>query len=184
MMKTETSIGGAVVIEPDVFEDHRGMFFESYNRKKFVALGITDEFVQDNHSESKKGVLRGLHFQFPPKPMPKLVRCTRGRLFDVVVDMRRDSPTFKKWFGIELSETNRKMLYVPVGCAHGFYALEDCELLYKCGALYDKTLDGNFLWNDPEIGVAWPLDGEPLMSERDAKAPRFSEIVERVQNGE
>jgi dTDP-4-dehydrorhamnose 3,5-epimerase len=180
MIKVETEIFGAFIIEPDVFTDHRGIFFEAYNREKFLALGIADDFQQDNFSASKQGVLRGLHFQFPPKPMAKLVRCGRGRLFDVAVDMRQDSPTFKKWFGIELTAENKKMFYVPVGCAHGFYALEDCELLYKCSNVFQKDLDGGFSWQDPEINVVWPLIGEPIVSERDAVLPSFSEVVSRV----
>lgn len=180
MIKIKTEIFGAFIIEPEVFADNRGLFFESYNREKFSALNVNDDFQQDNFSASKKGVLRGLHFQFPPKPMAKLVRCGRGRLFDVAVDMRKDSPTYKKWFGVELSADNKKMFYIPVGCAHGFYALEDCELLYKCSQVFQKDLDGGFKWNDPEIGVAWPLEGEPIISERDASQPNFSEIIERV----
>jgi dTDP-4-dehydrorhamnose 3,5-epimerase len=182
MIKNETEIFGAFIIEPDVFTDHRGLFFETYNYEKFVALGIEDNFLQDNFSASKQGVLRGLHFQFPPKPMAKLVRCGRGRLFDVAVDMRQDSPTFKKWFGVELSAENKKMFYIPAGCAHGFYALEDCELLYKCSNVFQKELDAGFRWNDPEIGIVWPLIGEPVISERDAAQPNFSEIVVRANS--
>jgi len=182
MQKIETEIFGAFIIEPEVFADNRGLFFESYNRQKFVDLGITDDFQQDNFSASKKGVLRGLHFQFPPKPMAKLVRCGRGRLFDVAVDMRKNSPTFKKWFGVELSADNKKMFYIPAGCAHGFYALEDCELLYKCGNVFQKDLDGGFKWDDSEINVVWPLVGKPIVSERDANQPSFSEIVGMVNS--
>lgn len=172
------------MIEPDVFEDHRGVFFESYNREKFADMGIHDVFVQDNHSWSVAGVLRGLHFQYPPHEMSKLVRCTRGRLFDVVVDMRQESPTFKAWVGVELSEQNRRMLYIPGGCAHGFLALTDCELLYKCGTVFHKSSDGNFSYTDPEIGVVWPLEGrEPVLSERDMTAPAFSEVIARARFG-
>lgn len=182
MIKTETEIFGAFIIEPEVFGDHRGIFFESYNKEKFAALGIADVFVQDSFSFSKQGVLRGLHFQFPPKPMAKLVRCGRGRLFDVAVDIRKDSPTFKKWFGVELSAENKKMFFIPAGCAHGFYALEDCELLYKCSNVFQKDLDAGFCWNDPEIGIVWPFIDEPIVSERDAMQPNFSEIVVRANS--
>lgn len=167
---------GLCVIEPDVFSDERGFFFESYNAEKLAALGISTTFVQDNHSFSVKGVLRGMHFQLPPKPMVKLVRCVRGRVFDVVVDLRKTSLTYKQWFGIELSADNRKMLYIPAGFAHGFYALEDCELLYKSSNTFDKILDANLAWNDPEIGIVWPLDGEPIVSERDKAAPKLAEL--------
>ncbi len=180
MKKIATEIHDAVILEPDVFEDHRGLFFESYNRATFEALGITDTFVQDNQSTSNAGVLRGLHFQYPPKPMAKLVRCSRGHVSDVVVDMRQDSPSFKRWIGVELSADNHRMIYIPAGCAHGFYALTACDLMYKCTALFDKNLDGGFTWNDPDIGVKWPLTGEPNVSARDAQQPSFENIVGRV----
>lgn len=180
MIKEATEINGVYLIKPDVFADDRGFFFETYNQEKFKALGFIETFLQDNHSFSKKGVLRGLHFQFPPKPMVKLVRCSRGRLFDVVVDMRQTSPTFKKWFGVELSAENKNFLFIPEGCAHGFYALEDCELLYKCSNVFQKELDGGFAWNDPEINVLWPLEGELFLSERDKNQPAFASIVAGV----
>ncbi|MDP2631796.1 MAG: dTDP-4-dehydrorhamnose 3,5-epimerase [Candidatus Uhrbacteria bacterium] len=176
MRKTTASIEGLVVIEPEVYGDDRGYFYESYNLDKFKALGIDAIFVQDNHSYSAKGILRGLHFQLPPKPMAKLVRCTRGRLWDVAVDIRKDSPTYLKWHAEELSEENKKMLYVPVGFAHGFYALEDCELLYKCSNMYDGDLDANVQWNDPAFGIDWPVEGEPTLSGRDQSAPAFNEL--------
>lgn len=174
MKKIETPIKDLVIIEPEVYGDDRGFFYESYNVDKFRALGINTIFVQDNHSRSAKGVLRGLHFQLPPKPMAKLVRCTRGRLWDVAVDLRKNSPTYKKWFAVELSEENKKMFYVPVGFAHGFYALEDCDLVYKCSNTYDADLDANLAWNDPELGVEWPI--APTLSGRDQVAPKFSEL--------
>jgi dTDP-4-dehydrorhamnose 3,5-epimerase len=142
-----------------------------------AALGIDDVVHLVNHSSSIKGVLRGLHFQYAPKGMSKLIRCTRGRLFDVTVDLRKDSPSFKQWVGVELTAENDKMLYLPGGCAHGFYALEDCEILYATGENYELAFDANVRWNDPEFGVAWPLDGEPIISERDKKAPLLSEIL-------
>ena len=181
MKQTATDIAGCWILVPDVFPDHRGLFFESYHREKFLDVGIHDTFVQDNHSVSKAGVLRGLHFQYPPHAMSKLVRCTRGKLFDVVVDMRKDSLSFKKWIGVELSEENKRLLYIPEGCAHGFYALTDCELLYKCGAIFHKESDAGFRYDDPEIGVVWPLmSSEPILSERDQNQPLFSEVVDQV----
>ena len=181
MQKIATDILGAWILEPDVFEDHRGIFFEAYNREVFMELGIHDVFVQDNHSSSVEGVLRGLHFQYPPHGMSKLVRCTRGRLFDVIVDMRQDSPSYKKWVGVELSEENRRMLYIPAGCAHGFFALSDCELLYKCGNVFHKPADGGLAYNDPEIGIEWPLgDREPILSERDCAQPSFDKIGSQI----
>ena len=178
MKKTPTEIQGCFIIEPDVYEDHRGLFFESYNAEKFVELEINDVFVQDNQSTSRAGVLRGMHFQFAPKEMVKLVRCARGKVFDVAVDMRKGSPTFKKWIGIELSEKNRLMLYVPRGCAHGFYALTDCDLIYKCSAFFNKELDGGFAWNEPEIRIRWPFVGEPILSERDKLQKTFMQVIE------
>jgi dTDP-4-dehydrorhamnose 3,5-epimerase len=181
MLYQETKIRDCLLITPEVFEDPRGLFFESYHQTKVQAMGIHEVFVQDNHSVSKAGVLRGLHFQYPPHAMSKLVRCTRGSLFDVVVDMRKTSPTFKAWVGVELSEANRRMLYIPKGCAHGFFALTACELLYKCGALFDKASDGGFRYDDPTIGVHWPLtEGTVILSDRDKQQPSFLEVVDRV----
>jgi dTDP-4-dehydrorhamnose 3,5-epimerase len=176
MQKIETSLQGVYEIIPDVYGDDRGFFFESYNAEKFAAIGIDTVFVQDNHSFSKKGVLRGLHFQLPPSPMTKLVRCTRGRLWDVAVDLRKNSPTYLEWFGVELSAENKKMLYVPEGCAHGFYALEDCELLYKVSHTFQKELDGAVAWNDSAFNIAWPLQGDPILSDKDKVAPKLSEL--------
>jgi dTDP-4-dehydrorhamnose 3,5-epimerase len=176
MQKIETSLQGVYEIIPDVYGDDRGFFFESYNAEKFAAIGIDTVFVQDNHSFSKKGVLRGLHFQLPPSPMTKLVRCTRGRLWDVAVDLRKNSPTYLEWFGVELSAENKKMLYVPEGCAHGFYALEDCELLYKVSYTFQKELDGAVAWNDSAFNIAWPLQGDPILSDKDKVAPKLSEL--------
>ncbi len=178
-MKIEqTSINDVVIITPDVFTDDRGVFFESFNADKFAALGLPTVFNQDNQSSSIAGVLRGLHFQLPPKAMGKLVRCSRGRIFDVAVDLRKNSSTYKQWFGLELSATDNKMLWLPPGIAHGFYALTDCDVIYKCTETYDKAGDGNVAWNDPAFNVAWPLiDGQaPLLSPRDAAAPAFSSL--------
>lgn len=176
MTITPTPIADLLIVEPKVLHDDRGYFYESFNADAFAAQGLPSVFTQDNHSFSVKGVLRGLHFQLPPKAMGKLVRCTRGRIWDVAVDVRKNSPTYKQWFGLELSVDNKKMLWIPAGFAHGFYALEDCEVLYKCTETYDKAGDGNVAWNDPDFAVAWPLDGEPLISARDLAAPKFAEL--------
>jgi dTDP-4-dehydrorhamnose 3,5-epimerase len=144
------------VIEPRVFPDSRGFFFESYNEQKMAALGITDRFVQDNHSKSEKGVLRGLHYQLI-QPQAKLVRVGRGEIFDVAVDMRRSSPQFGQWTGVVLSAENKRMMYVPKGFAHGFLVLSDeAELLYKASDFYAPQGERTLLWNDPDVGIAWP----------------------------
>jgi dTDP-4-dehydrorhamnose 3,5-epimerase len=171
-----TSLPGVLLIEPEVFGDDRGFFMETYRLDAFRAAGISASFVQDNHSRSARGVLRGLHYQ-EPNAQGKLVRCTRGAIFDVAVDIRRGSPTFSKWFGIELSDANKLMLWIPPGFAHGFCAMEDgSDLVYKCTTLYDQPSDRAILWNDPEIGIEWPI-GEPVLSGKDAKAPRLAEAT-------
>ncbi len=176
-MKIIHPFDGLLVIEPEVFADERGFFMETFSADKFAALGLPTEFLQDNHSASVKGVLRGLHFQLPPKPMGKLVRCTRGRIWDVAVDLRQASMTYKQSFGIELSAQNKKMLWLPAGFGHGFYSLEDCEVLYKCTHTHDKASDGNVAWNDPELNVQWPLDGQPILSARDQAAPLLKDLI-------
>lgn len=184
MRKIETPIAGAHLIELDRFDDQRGFFMETYNVEKFRSLGITDDFVQDNHSRSHRGVLRGMHFQYPPKAMSKMVRCLKGRIFDVCVDMRRDSPTFGKWHGVELSDENQLLFYVPAGCAHGFYSFTDSEMSYKCGAVYSKEHDAAFRYDDPAVGIVWPLheDSPLIISERDRAHPDFSAVVDRVNS--
>ena len=177
MRVEQTPIEGLLVVEPDVFGDDRGFFYEVFNADKFRDLGLPTEFVQDNHSSSTAGVLRGLHFQLPPKAMGKLVRCTRGKIFDVAVDLRKNSPTYTQHFAIEISADNKKMLWMPPGFAHGFYALTDCQVLYKCTTTYDKVGDGNVAWNDPELNIPWPVDGEPILSARDAAAPKLAELT-------
>ncbi len=167
---------GVKVIEPQVLGDDRGFFMETFNADKFAALGLPTDFKQDNHSSSAQGVLRGLHFQLPPKAMGKLVRCTRGRLWDVVVDLRKFSPTYKQSFGIELSAQNKLMMYFPPGFGHGFYSLEDNELVYKCTETFDSSLDANVAWNDPEFKINWPLTGDPTLSARDQAAPMFKDL--------
>ena len=173
MKTTESGIPGLLVVEPQAFADERGWFMEAHNAAKFATLGIEPGVAQINHSFSKKGVLRGLHFQAPPSDQTKLVRCLSGRLFDVAVDIRADSPAFGQWFGLELSSENKKMLYVPSGFAHGFFALTDCELLYLCGrAGYDKAAEGGLVYDDPAVGIVWPFGrGKPLVNARDASFP-------------
>lgn len=166
-----------IIIEPIVFEDERGFFMETYSFKDFEKAGITDKFVQDNHSKSKKGVLRGLHFQIEPFAQSKLVRCIRGEIFDVAVDIRPDSKTFKKWHGIVLSEENKKMLYIPKGFAHGFVVLSDiAEVEYKVDNFYSREHDRGIIWNDPEIGIKWPIEN-PILSEKDSKLPTLAEFL-------
>lgn len=171
-----TKIEGVTVIEPWVFGDDRGFFMESWNAEAFCAAGMDLTFVQDNHSRSSRGVLRGLHYQLPG-PQGKLVRVTAGAVFDVVVDLRRTSPTFGEWFGLELSATNKKMLYVPEGMAHGFLCLEDgTDFLYKCTSGYAPANEHSLLWNDPAIGIEWPLDDiVPTLSAKDAAGLPLSE---------
>jgi len=171
---TETSLPGVLVIDPQVFADERGFFMETYHSARFRDLGIDAVFVQDNHSRSLRGVLRGLHYQ-EPNGQAKLVRCTRGALYDVAVDIRVGSPQFGKWTGVELTEENKRMLWVPAGFAHGFCALTDvADLVYKCNTLYDAKSDRSILWSDPDLGITWPLS-KPKLSEKDASAPRLKE---------
>ena len=162
-----------VLFEPKAFADDRGIFFESFSQPAFeAATGLQRSFPQDNHSVSAKGVLRGLHYQLPPHAQGKLVRAVRGAAFDVVVDIRRGSPTLGKWVGETLTADNRRQLWIPEGFAHGFLALEDhTEFLYKTTGLYDKASERSLRWNDPEIAIEWPLDGAPLVSPKDANAP-------------
>jgi dTDP-4-dehydrorhamnose 3,5-epimerase len=165
---------GALVLEPKVFADARGFFFESHNRRVFQELvGREISFVQDNHSRSSRGVLRGLHYQIR-QPQGKLVRVVRGEVFDVVVDIRRSSPTFGKWFGEVLSETNRRILWVPPGFAHGFHTLSDeADMLYKSTDYYAPQFERTIRWNDPDLGIAWDTKGEPLLSPKDQAGLAF-----------
>lgn len=163
----KTDLEGLVVLKPRVFEDARGYFFESYNKGAFAAAGITEEFVQDNQSLSQQGVLRGLHFQNPPHAQGKLVRVIKGSVFDVAVDIRKNSPTYGKWFGLELTEENKTMMYIPTGFAHGFLTLRDNTIFsYKVTSLYNKASEDCLLWNDPQIGITWNYE-KPLLSEKD-----------------
>ena len=167
----ETSLPGVLVIEPRVFTDSRGLFMETYHAVKLAdAAGIDLPFPQDNHSTSRRGVLRGLHFQ-EPNPQGKLVRVISGSVLDVAVDIRRGSPTFAKWVGVELSAENNRQLWVPPGFAHGFCVIgESAEVLYKCTALYEAENDRGILWNDPRIGIDWPVE-DPVLSPKDAALP-------------
>lgn len=176
MKAIETGIEGLVVIEPDCHGDHRGWFMETYSKPKFEALGITCEFVQDNQSYSaQKGTLRGLHFQKKPMAQSKLLRCTRGKILDVAVDIRKDSPTYKKWYAVELSAENKKQFFMPRGMAHGFVTLtDDVEVQYKVDAVYAPDCDRSIRFDDPEIGVDWGVT-EPILSEKDLKAPLLAE---------
>jgi len=177
MKVTETGIPGLKVVEPQAFADERGWFMEAHNAAKFAELGLEPGVTQINHSFSVRGVLRGLHFQAPPHDQTKLVRCVAGRLFDAVVDIRRGSPTFGRWFGLELSSENRKMLFVPSGFAHGFYAVTDCELLYLCGRSgYAKGAEGGLNYACSQAGIAWPFAGQPLVNPRDAAFPDLSRL--------
>lgn len=167
----ETSIEGVYVIENTVFGDERGYFMETYQKKEFAEAGLDFDFVQDNQSRSKKGVLRGLHFQYT-HPQGKLVRVIKGEVFDVAVDLRSDSPTYGKWEGVILSEENKKQFYIPEGFAHGFVVLSDiAEFTYKCTDFYDADDEGGIMWNDPEIGIDWPIDDidEIILSAKDEK---------------
>jgi dTDP-4-dehydrorhamnose 3,5-epimerase len=168
MKVQETSIPGLLVIEPTVFGDDRGFFYESFNARRFQELtGVTAEFVQDNHSRSAKNVLRGLHYQIS-QPQGKLVRVTSGTVFDVAVDLRKSSPTFGKWEGIELSAENKRQFWIPPGFAHGFVVTSDsAEFLYKTTDYWAPQFERSLLWNDPALGIVWPLDGEPLLSGKD-----------------
>lgn len=162
------------VIVPRAFEDHRGYFMESYRQDTFAELGIPYAFLQDNHSRSKKGVIRGLHFQWEPA-MAKLMRVTVGSVFLVAVDIRRGSPTLGQWFGLEVSAENMRQVFAPPGFARGFCVLSDwAELQYKCTAIYNSHCEGSIVWNDPEIGITWPVD-EPILSGKDADAPTLAE---------
>ena len=182
-----TDLPGVLVVRPERFGDARGYLSETWNRRVFAAAGLDVDFVQDNESWSAKaGTVRGLHFQAPPHAQAKLVRCVRGRLWDVAVDLRRESPTYARWTAVELSAENGLALYVPEGFAHGFVTLEpDTVCLYKCSAYYAPEAEGALRWNDPDLGIAWPVaEGEAVLSERDAAAPLFRDFVSPFGGGE
>ncbi len=178
--KIETSIDGVFIIEPTVFGDDRGYFMETYSETEFAEIGINNKFVQDNQSKSKKGVLRGLHFQ-KENSQAKLVRCLKGEVFDVAVDLRPDSKTYGKWEGVILSEENKKMFMIPRGFAHGFLVLSDtAEFAYKCDDIYNHDAEGGLKWNDPDVGIKWPMENisedELLTSAKDGKWPSLAEL--------
>jgi dTDP-4-dehydrorhamnose 3,5-epimerase len=163
-----------LLLEPKIWSDDRGFFLETYHIERFREAGIGAEFVQDNQSRSQRGVLRGLHYQ-EPNAQGKLIRCSRGAMFDVAVDIRVGSPQFGKWFGVELNDENQQILWVPAGFAHGFCALtDDCDVTYKCTAFYDPGTERAIVWNDPDIGIDWPIS-QPRLSTKDAMAPRLKD---------
>jgi dTDP-4-dehydrorhamnose 3,5-epimerase len=173
---TEAGLPGVLLVEPDVFGDERGFFMESYNRRRYAEQGLDAEFVQDNLSYSARGVLRGLHFQ-NPNPQGKLVSVLEGEVFDVAVDIRVGSPTFGQWTGVTLSAANKRQFYVPEGFAHGFLVTSEAALFaYKCTDFYNPAAEGGALWNDPEVGVDWPVE-EPVLSEKDRNAPTLRELA-------
>ena len=173
MKVLEAPLSGTLILEPKVFEDKRGFFLESYNEQVFTALGIQERFVQDNHSYSKRGVLRGLHYQVQ-KPQGKLVRVVSGEVLDVFVDLRRKSPTFGRWHAVKLSGENRRLAWIPVGFAHGFEVLsEGAHVLYKSNEFYASELERTILWNDPDLKINWEVAVEPVLSEKDKIGVRF-----------
>lgn len=178
MRVTPAAIPEVLVIEPKVFSDDRGFFLESFNARAFeAATGIKREFVQDNHSKSARNVLRGLHYQLPPKAQGKLVRVVQGEVFDVAVDIRKSSSTFGRWVGEKLSAENKKQLWIPEGFAHGFLVLsESAELLYKTTEYYAPKYERCILWSDPSIGISWPFAGEPILAAKDAAAGWLNQI--------
>lgn len=182
--KIETDINDLVIIKPNIFQDDRGFFFESYNKRDFFEIGITDEFVQDNHSKSQKGVLRGLHFQ-KENSQGKLIRVIKGKIYDIAVDLRKNSKTFGKYFGVELSEENKLMLYIPKNFAHGFLTIENnTEVLYKTTDYYNPKDEYGILWNDKDLNIDWKFEEnnikekELILSEKDKKQKSFKEIFE------
>ena len=168
-----TQIAGVLIVEPVVFGDERGFFLENFNEREMRKIGIDAHFVQDNHSRSQRNVLRGLHYQIS-QPQGKLVRVVSGAVFDVAVDIRRNSPTFGRWVGVELSAENKRMAWMPPGMAHGFIVLSDsADFLYKATDYYAPEFERTILWNDPDLGIRWPLAGEPILSLKDAAGKTF-----------
>ena len=182
MKITNSKIIDVKIIEPNVFEDERGFFFESFNQKKFEeAIGYNITFVQDNHSKSSIGVLRGLHYQLPPNAQGKLVRVIQGEVFDVAVDIRKSSPTFGQWIGETLSAENKKQLWIPVGFAHGFLTISDhAEVNYKATGFWNKDCEHSIRWNDNDLKITWPIKEfgfEPIINEKDASAPFLKDSI-------
>ena len=180
MDRMETALEGPILVKPTVHGDHRGFFHETYRRNVYADLGIPEEFVQDNHSRSAHGIVRGMHFQVGAG-MSKLVRCARGAIVDVVVDLRRGSPTFGQWEAYELNDENLHQLYCPIGFAHGFCVTSDvADVMYKCSAYYDESIERGIKYNDPEVGIRWPEGVELIPSDRDANAPLLSEVEDEL----
>lgn len=181
MKVTKTKLAGVVILTPEVFGDHRGFFMESWSKRRMEEAGLPYDFVQDNHSSSTvKGTLRGIHFQRGEWSQAKLVRCTRGAVLDVAVDLRKSSPTYTQWVGVELSEENKQQLLIPRGFGHGFVTLtDDVEFMYKADNYYAPQADGGIRWNDPDIGVDWGID-DPILSDKDTKNPFFQQIKEHL----
>jgi dTDP-4-dehydrorhamnose 3,5-epimerase len=172
MQFEQTQLPGVLLLQPRVFRDVRGYFMQTYHQQEFAAAGLEVQFSQDNHSQSVQGTLRGLHYQLT-QPQGKLVRVVRGEIFDVAVDMRRSSSHFGRWFGVRLSESNLRQVYIPPGFAHGFYAVSEiADVVYKCTDLYHPASERTLLWNDPDVGIDWP-GGEPLLSPKDAAGSRL-----------
>jgi dTDP-4-dehydrorhamnose 3,5-epimerase len=179
MRMNKTSLEGLLVVEIDFFRDERGFFMESWRKRDFAEAGVTYEFVQDSHSRSTYSVLRGLHYQDMRAPIVKLVRCTVGRVFDVAVDLRVNSPTFGQWFGIELTAENKTQLLVPIGFAHGFLTLSDvCEIQYKQTEYYRPDAEAGVAWNDTDIAINWPLRNPPILSRRDQNQPSLKQYLQ------
>ncbi len=179
MNVSRTDISGLLIIQPKIFEDDRGYFFESYNKNEFEKIGVRDEFLQDNQSESNKGVIRGLHFQNPPYAQSKLIRVIKGSVIDVVVDLRKKSPTYGKYFSILIDEIEKKMLYIPVGFAHGFLTLEDNTIFsYKCSNVYNKEAEDIIFWNDPDLNIQWKTEN-PIVSEKDKRGRLFADFISK-----
>jgi dTDP-4-dehydrorhamnose 3,5-epimerase len=178
--RLKTRLDGPILIEPEVHGDARGFFVETYRKSEYAQLGIEQDFVQDNHSRSGRGVVRGIHFQLPPG-QAKLVRCARGAILDVAVDLRRGSPTFGGWEGHELTDENLRQLYLPIGFGHGFCVLSEvADVIYKVSGYYDAAIERGIAYDDPEVGVEWPTGIELIVSERDASAPTLSEVAEQL----
>jgi dTDP-4-dehydrorhamnose 3,5-epimerase len=180
MRTLQTTLPGVLQLEPAVHGDHRGFFAETFRADAWAEAGIDAAFVQDNHSRSKRGTLRGLHFQTSPG-QAKLVRCARGSIFDVVVDLRRGSPTFGRWEGFTLDDESMRQLYIPIGFAHGFCVTSDvADVVYKCTSYYDAATESGIAYDDPAIGIEWPLGVEPIVSERDQTAPRLADVADAL----
>jgi dTDP-4-dehydrorhamnose 3,5-epimerase len=177
--RIETELQGLLLIEPELHGDERGFLIETFRADAWRDLGVDAEFVQDNHSRSRGGILRGLHFQTSPG-QAKLVRCLRGRIWDVAVDLRRDSPTYRRWEGHELDDVSHRQLFLPVGFAHGFCVLsERADVAYRLSSYFDPATEAEIAWDDPDIGIQWPIS-DPILSERDRRAPRLAEVADSL----